>query len=165
MVVDDDLLHEMDKSFDEEGNEINYEEEGPENEEEKKHQEEDDSKSEEKREKTIDMSIKTFLKHTDFVTCISFHPINHDVFISGGGDDVARIWNINNNDKPLIETPKQNETVDFAKFSFDGKYFATGSLDGAVKIWDAATGEFKRLLEGPSDEIRVTNFLMGKLIN
>ena len=100
------------------------------------------------------MSIKTFMKHTDFVTCVSFNPANPDQFISGGGDDVARVWNINNPDKPEIETPKQNETVDFAKFSFDGKFFATGTLDGAIKIWEAETGEFKRLLEGPADEIR-----------
>lgn len=52
------------------------------------------------------MSIKTFLKHTDFVTSLNFHPTNPDIFISGGGDDVARIWNINNNDKPEAETPK-----------------------------------------------------------
>ncbi|EAR83674.2 WD domain, G-beta repeat protein (macronuclear) [Tetrahymena thermophila SB210] len=156
--VDDDLLNEMDKSYDEEGNEITYEEkhEGEEEEEEEKkedNQESDDTQNI-SREKTVDMSIKTFLKHTDFVSCLSFHPINPDVFISGGGDDVARVWNITNNDKPEIETPKQNETVDFAKFSFDGKYFATGCLDGVVKIWDGTTGEFKRALEGPSDEIR-----------
>ena len=58
------------------------------------------------REKTIDMSIKTYLKHTDFVSCISFNPIHPDLFISGGGDDVARVWDLKNNDKPLIETPK-----------------------------------------------------------
>lgn len=164
LIVDDDMLDAMDKSYDEDGNEIQYGSEGDDD------RDEDDSATEERKGndedndedistcgvKTIDMSICTFLKHTDFVGCVSFHPLNPDTFISGGGDDFARIWDISNADKPKIETPKQGETIDFAKFSFDGKYFATGALDGSVKIWDGVTGEFKRLLEGPTDEIRVS---------
>ena len=52
------------------------------------------------------MSVKTYLKHTDFVSCLNINPVNSDIFLSGGGDDFARVWNINNNDKPEIETPK-----------------------------------------------------------
>ncbi|EGR31921.1 hypothetical protein IMG5_099490 [Ichthyophthirius multifiliis] len=103
------------------------------------------------------MSTKTFLKHTDFVSTLNFHPQNPNIFISGGGDDIARTWDINNPDKPLIEIPKQNETIDFAKFNFDGSLFVTGALDGSVKVW-TSNGEFKKLLEGPTDEIRFLNW-------
>lgn len=177
MVVDAAMMEAMDKSYDEDGNEIDYdsEAEGEEDEnedddsaavEERKADEEDDEKSNSSSVvasvKTEDMSICTFLKHTDFVGCISFHPLNPDVFISGGGDDIARMWDISSAEKPTMETPKQNETIDFAKFSFDGKFFATGALDGSVKIWDGVTGEFKRTLEGPADEIRVSSHVAHK---
>jgi len=79
LVLDEDLINEMDKSYDEEGNEINYDKDGEEEEEKKKDEGDDeDDANNISREKTPDMSIKTFMKHTDFVTCVSFNPANPD---------------------------------------------------------------------------------------
>lgn len=39
-------------------------------------------------------------------------------------------------DVPVHVFPKNDETVDCIKFSFDGKYLAVGCLDATLKIFD-----------------------------
>ena len=41
------------------------------------------------------------------------------------------------------------------RFSSDSCLLATGGLDGAVCIWDAATGELRHKLEGPGEDVEV----------
>ncbi len=54
-----------------------------------------------------------------------------------GGE--ARIWNLSN--KSSAGTLSSHQAVPAVAISEDGKFVATGSLDGAIKLWDAETGK------------------------
>ena len=91
---------------------------------------------------------------------------------SGGGDDVAYIWKFakraedatNNDDDDELAAEKSpgevvsstkltghTDTVTAVGFNFNGTLALTGGYDGAVKIWQVATGELLQTLEGPED--------------
>lgn len=54
----------------------------------------------------------------------------------------------------LIKTINHSETVEFAKFNFDGKLLVTGGMNNPVRIWNAEKDfELKCTLEGPSEDI------------
>jgi len=74
--------------------------------------------------------------------------------ISGGGDDIAAIWNLEQ-DRPINILELHKDTVDQVAFNFDGKLVATGSMDATVIVWEAESGKKKAILEGPAAEITV----------
>ncbi|RLN88666.1 hypothetical protein BBJ28_00008858 [Nothophytophthora sp. Chile5] len=90
--------------------------------------------------------------HSGPVYSIKVNPVDPRIVITGGGDDVAVIWN--REDGTVLHTLAGHEdSVVSVGFSFDGKYAATGGYDGLVKIWDVATGKLVQNLEGPSQEV------------
>lgn len=50
------------------------------------------------------------------------------------------------------------DSVSSLAFSNDGQLLASGSFDGLIQIWDAASGNLKGTLEGPSSGIEVIFF-------
>lgn len=53
----------------------------------------------------------------------------------------------------MAELSGHTETVEFAKFNFDGKYLVTGGMNNTLRVWDVETGcTLKTLLEGGSSE-------------
>lgn len=42
--------------------------------------------------------------------------------------------------------------------SLDGKFFASGSLDGTIGLWDAVTRNERQVLEGHSHALRALEF-------
>ncbi len=77
---------------------------------------------------------------------------------SGGGDDIAVIWNLEDPENTVNILEGHKDTVDNIAFNFDGKLLATGSMDGTVIIWEADTGKKKFVLDGPGAEITVNLF-------
>jgi len=47
-------------------------------------------------------------------------------------------------------------------FSPSGKQVASGSRDKTIKLWNAATGEVERTLEGHSDAVGARGVLAGR---
>ncbi len=43
-------------------------------------------------------------------------------------------------------------------FSPDGRLIVSGSIDGTVRVWDAATGAERRVLQGHSCSVRAVAF-------
>ena len=102
-----------------------------------------------------DDSVYVFRNHKDSVYCSAFHPTSHDLIITGGGDDVAFIWNyptyMNATTRKHIRLEGHTDTITSVGFNFDGSLCLTGAYDGQVRIWDAISGELKQVLEGPED--------------
>ena len=46
---------------------------------------------------------------------------------------------------------RHTDTVSTVGFSADGSLAATGCYGGLLKIWEAASGTIKHVLEGPED--------------
>mmetsp|Transcript_26499 Transcript_26499/g.30419 ORF Transcript_26499/g.30419 Transcript_26499/m.30419 type:complete len:412 (+) Transcript_26499:109-1344(+) len=94
---------------------------------------------------------KIFESHTDSVYSVDWNPTDENIFVTGGGDDIAIIWSIDGT--PLYKLEGHSDTVLEARYSKDGKFIATGSLDGTVKIWNSQDGVLRHTLEGPSEDI------------
>ena len=103
----------------------------------------------------IDTSSFCFTGHKDAIYCIAIHPLQQsNLFLSGGGDDKAYLWDISNGSNNSSSSRyefQHNDTVSSVGFNFDGTLCLTGGYDGYVKIWDVVTGELKQNLEGPED--------------
>jgi len=98
------------------------------------------------------------VKHSDSVLSVGFHPEDQRCLVTGGQDDVAVLWNLNEENGALhcVERCRlsgHTDSVTQVAFSADGKYVATGGYDGIVKIWLPETGELVHTLDGPSKEI------------
>jgi hypothetical protein len=74
--------------------------------------------------------------------------------VSGGGDDVARVWNPRTG-KTFFTLAGHADTVLDVKFNHDSMMIATASMDGTVRVWDSITGALHSVLEGPSDSLDV----------
>ncbi|MBP7800876.1 MAG: AAA family ATPase [Saprospiraceae bacterium] len=91
--------------------------------------------------------IKSF--RTKDVIHVDFHP--SDSFISiCFHDDMARIFNIYNNNKPL--TLKHNNLVTFTRFSTEDRFILSGSSDNTASVWDMK-GTLLRKLQGHTNDV------------
>jgi WD40 repeat protein len=60
--------------------------------------------------------------------------------VSSGYDGTARVWNPDTGEEMLVLAPRGGTVWD-AAWSPNGQRIVTGDQSGAVKVWDAATGE------------------------
>jgi len=90
--------------------------------------------------KVILWSLKkqTFLKvfdHSDIVSCVSFHPLVDEFFVSGCFDKIARVWDINEN--KVVDWVQLNDYITALTFSPDKQHLLIGNTKGIVKIYKA----------------------------
>jgi WD40 repeat protein len=97
----------------------------------------------------LDDSIQAFYGHSSKLNCFNpilfifcldepvytctLSPSQPTVACTGGGDDAAYLWNVENGEK-LVELPRHKDSVIAAGFSHDGRYIATGGMDGVVNV-------------------------------
>ncbi|KAH7649485.1 hypothetical protein FG379_001111 [Cryptosporidium bovis] len=113
----------------------------------------------------IDESSGTLLEIDSSICCIDTDPIRKDCVLFGGCDDKAYISNLPNrivNKENRVNIgythifEGHSDTVSCVSYSKDGKYFATGGCEGAIRVYfndNDNYGNLLKVLEGPSDEL------------
>lgn len=99
-----------------------------------------------------DDSVQGFFEHKDSVYSTHLNPADQTMCVSGDGNDQAYIWNVTDG-KVLHRLTGHTDTVTNCRFSVDGKYVATGSMDATVRVYTTEDGALKTTLEGPSADI------------
>lgn len=69
------------------------------------------------------------------------------LLVSGGADDVARVWRTDTGEEILVLSGHTND-VNGVNFSPDGKTIVTASSDQSVRLWDAQTGTLLKTFIG-----------------
>merc|ERR1719158_2382137 len=85
---------------------------------------------------------KAFKTITDAapITCMSFHPTG-DYLISGTTMPVIRLYDVNTTQCFVSSVAHHQHTAEITtlRWSNDGKHFASGSVDGSIKVWDGVS--------------------------
>jgi ribosome assembly protein SQT1 len=101
-------------------------------------------------------SVAHFDQHKDSIFCIAQHPTHPQLVATGGGDDVAFLWDCSPPQNPVLPASYESnpqpverngqqvfvklqghtDSVNAVAFSLpDGKYVATAGLDGRLNIY------------------------------
>lgn len=97
----------------------------------------------------------------DSVYSVSFHPEDDNIIATGGGDEIGYVFDLSSLDGKNNITSElskyklssHTDSISHSKFSLDGKFLATSSLDSTINIWDSESGKKIHTLEGPSEDI------------
>jgi len=71
-----------------------------------------------------------------------------EMLASGSDDFTIFLWNPTSSKKPVARLTGHVQLVNAVCFSPDGQWLASGSFDGAVRLWAARTGKFTATLRG-----------------
>lgn len=93
------------------------------------------------------------------VHALAFRPDGQALALGGGlaaRSGLARVYDLDGN--VLAEMTGHDDVVSGFAFSADGRKLASASLDGTVRVWDAATGEELAMSKGHSDFVNDVAF-------
>lgn len=68
--------------------------------------------------------------------------------VSGSDDFTLFLWHPTESKQPLKRLTGHQQLVNHIAFSPDGRYFASGSFDKKVKLWNGKSGDFLATLNG-----------------
>ncbi|KAF8030586.1 hypothetical protein BT93_E2885 [Corymbia citriodora subsp. variegata] len=71
--------------------------------------------------------------HNDYVTCVSFNPVNENFFISGSIDGKVRIWNVFGGQ--VVDYIDSREIVSAVCYQSDGKGAIVGTMTGNCRFY------------------------------
>lgn len=106
-------------------------------------------------------SYAQFNNHKDSVYCIAgLSKTTGNIYVSGDGKDKAYVWTIAPEEESKIDEDQKSEsqmsemsttkvkvrmlhelkghteTVEYAKFSYDGRFLLTGGMNNFLRVWD-----------------------------
>jgi len=87
-----------------------------------------------------------FVGHQDLVYSVAVTP-DGKTLVSGGGDKMIRIWNLEKEDEPRILTEHESPVTSVA-VTPDGKTLVSGSDDNTIRVWNLEKGGASRILPG-----------------
>lgn len=93
-----------------------------------------------------------YQRHEEPVYCIAIHPSNPNMLASGGGDELALLWEAESG-RIVHELTGHTDTVIGVAFNHDGTLLASAGFDGVAKIWLVDSGVCCQTLAGPSEEL------------
>lgn len=97
------------------------------------------------------------------VRCLSFHP-SGDFMVVGTDHHVLRVYDIATSQCFVSAIPSQQHRagVVCVKYAQTAKLFASGSLDGAIKLWDGVSGRCVNTFSAAHDGAEVCSVAFSK---
>ena len=93
------------------------------------------------------LELKQLLEgHKNSVFGISYSP-DFKKLLSTGRDAKIRVWDVYNQYECLLEIAAHLFAINHITFSPDGNYFATCSMDKAIKIWSSDTCKLLKVID------------------
>ncbi len=107
------------------------------------------------------LNSETFkLQNSSSTRSVAFSPTNPYLFVSGGSDNLIRLWDITK--KACISLLNgHTDTVLFINFSSDGKKLASSSADHTVRIWDITKKKCIHILNKHTNDVWKTCFIQN----
>ncbi|GIY55403.1 WD repeat-containing protein 55 homolog [Caerostris darwini] len=85
-----------------------------------------------------DESMLSFEAHDEAVFCCNFNKTG-SLVVSGGQDETAFVWNINDGDTVFECKGGHTDSVIAADFNHDSSLVATAGMDGIIEVWNVAS--------------------------
>jgi WD40 repeat protein/serine/threonine protein kinase len=107
--------------------------------------------------------IFDFPGHEVLVFSVAWHPDGRRIATTGsaGRQNAVKVWDASDG-REHFKIPVGRDSsagpYQVVAFSPDGRYLVTGQLEGAVRVWDARTGESVRTLGTHDREVRAVVF-------
>lgn len=90
--------------------------------------------------------------HATGIGSVVFDPSGR-LLATAGGDGLTKLWDVSPRGSRELLTVGTDAPATFSAYSTDGTRLATGTEEGEVAVWDAATGEREAVLRGHTDRI------------
>jgi WD40 repeat protein len=100
---------------------------------------------------TLKVRHKLPAAHDNSVFSLAYRP-DDAVLLSGSRDAHLKTWSLDGTPECIDDKPAHWFTINSIVFSPCGRWFATGSRDKTIKIWDAQTFELLKVLEPIRDK-------------
>ncbi|CAK9438794.1 uncharacterized protein LODBEIA_P30180 [Lodderomyces beijingensis] len=97
-------------------------------------------------------TVKSFVGHTDGVTCLQF---NRKYLMTGSYDTTIKIWKIESGE--CVKTLR-GHTKGVRSLVFDNQKLITGGLDSTIKVWNYHTGQCIATYRGHDDAVVCVDF-------
>lgn len=81
-----------------------------------------------------DDAASVFDRHTGSIFCVAIDPQNGTLAATGGEDDKAFVWRIDNREV-ILECTGHKDSVTCIGFSPDASYVATADMGGLIQLW------------------------------
>eukprot|EP00297_Palpitomonas_bilix_P013788 CAMPEP_0113908458 /NCGR_PEP_ID=MMETSP0780_2-20120614/26173_1 /TAXON_ID=652834 /ORGANISM="Palpitomonas bilix" /LENGTH=226 /DNA_ID=CAMNT_0000903889 /DNA_START=222 /DNA_END=902 /DNA_ORIENTATION=- /assembly_acc=CAM_ASM_000599 len=76
----------------------------------------------------------------------SFRSQNAELLASGSDDHTCHLWDPQRSKKPIMRLTGHQQPIN--QVAPDGRYLASASFDGSIRIWDGKSGKFMTTMRG-----------------
>ncbi|KAI3405295.2 sconB [Candida oxycetoniae] len=104
-------------------------------------------------------TIKSFVGHTDGVTCLQ---LNRKYLMTGSYDTTIKIWKIDTGE--CVKT-LSGHTKGVRSLVFDNQKLITGGLDSTIKVWNYHTGQCIATYRGHDDAVVSVDFSNKSIVS
>ena len=85
-------------------------------------------------------SIAAFLEHKDSLFAVAINPVAEDMVATGGGDDLAYVWRISNDEGVVAKLEDHSDSVTSVSFSRDRRIPCNRRYGWAYQDMELAEG-------------------------
>ncbi|KAJ6737365.1 TRANSDUCIN/WD40 REPEAT-LIKE SUPERFAMILY PROTEIN [Salix viminalis] len=75
-------------------------------------------------------------RHSNYVTCIQFNPVDKNYFISGSIDGKVRIWGVS--EKRVVHWTDVRDVISAISYQPEGRGFVVGTIEGTCRFYEVS---------------------------